>query len=48
MGWIRAHLSFAILQDTMICVRGSTVKWRSLGIVDGASIKKCFDYFLID
>jgi len=38
MGWVRAHLSFAILQATLLCVSGSHTKWRSLGIVDGASL----------
>ena len=38
MGWIRARLSFAILRATMLCVRGSRTKWRSLGIIDGASL----------
>ena len=38
MGWVRARLSFAILWATMICVQGSIVKWRSLGITDGAPI----------
>jgi len=37
MGWVRAHLSFAILWAALLCVRGSRTKWRSLGIVDGAS-----------
>ena len=32
----------------MICVKGSRVKWRSFGIVDGASVEGTFDYFLID
>ena len=38
MGWVHTRLSFAILRATMICVRGSRMKWRSLGISDGASI----------
>ena len=38
MGWVQARLSFTILRATMICVRGSRVKWRSLGIIDGAPI----------
>ena len=37
MGWVRAHLSFAVLWAVLLCVRGSCTKWRSLGIVDGAS-----------
>ena len=36
MGWVRARLSFAILRATLLCVRGSRTKWRSLGISDGA------------
>ena len=38
MGWVRARLSFAIVQATLLCVRGSRTKWRSLGISDGASL----------
>ena len=38
MGWVRARLSFAILRAALLCVRGSRTKWRSLGIVDGASL----------
>ena len=38
MGWVRAHLSFAILRAVLLCVHGSRTKWRSLGIVDGASL----------
>ena len=37
MGWVRPHLSFAILWAALLCVRGSSTNWRSLGIVDGAS-----------
>ena len=37
MGWVRARLSFAFLWAALLCVRGSRTKWRSLGIVDGAS-----------
>ena len=37
-GWVRACLSFAILQAALLCVRGSRTKWRSLGICDGASL----------
>ena len=36
--WVRARLSFAILCAALLCVRGSRTKWRSLGIVDGASL----------
>ena len=37
-GWVRARLSFAILRAALLCVRGSRTKWRSLGIIDGASL----------
>ena len=36
--WVRACLSFAILRAALLCVRGSRTKWRSLGIVNGASL----------
>ena len=38
MGWVRACLSFAILRAALLSVCGSRTKWRSLGIVDGASL----------
>ena len=38
MGWVRAHLPFAILRAALFCVRAKRTKWRSLGIVDGASL----------
>ena len=38
MGWVRPRLSFAVLWAVLLCVRGSRTKWRSLGIVDGASL----------
>ena len=37
-GWVRARLSFVILRAALLCVRGSHTKWRSLGIIDGASL----------
>ena len=38
MSWVRTRLSFAILRVTMLCVRGSRTRWRSLGLVDGTSM----------
>ena len=38
MGWVRARLSFAILQAALLCVHGSRTKWRSFGISNGASL----------
>jgi len=38
MEWVRACLSFAILQAALLCVCGSHTKWRSLRIVDGPSL----------
>ena len=40
MGWAQVRLSFAVLRATMICVRGSRVKWRSLGVCDGVPISE--------
>ena len=40
VGWVRSRLSFAVLRATMLCVRGSRSRWRSLGIVDGVSISE--------
>jgi hypothetical protein len=39
MGWVRARLSFAVLRATHLCLRGSRVKWRSLGVFDGATLR---------
>ena len=39
MGWVRACLSFAILRAALLCVWGNQTKWRSLGVVDGASFQ---------
>ena len=36
--WIRAHLAFAILRATVLCVRGSRTQWCCLGLEDSASI----------
>ena len=36
--WVRVHLLFAILRAALLCVHGSHIKWRSLGIVDGVSL----------
>ena len=38
LGWIRARLAFAIVRASVLCVRGSCTKWRSLGLEDGAAI----------
>ena len=38
MSWVRARLSFAILRAALLCARGSRTKWRSLGVVDRASL----------
>jgi len=37
MGW-DARLFFAILRATLVCVRGSRQKWKSLGIINGAPL----------
>ena len=38
IGWIRTRLGFAVLRATILCLRGSRVKWRSLGVEDGAAL----------
>ena len=38
MGWVRARLSFVILWAALLCVSGSSTKWRSLGLVDGVCL----------
>ena len=36
MGFVRARLSFAILRDSMLCVRGARVKWINFSPIDVA------------
>ena len=39
IGWIKARLSFAVIRDTDLCLRGLRVRWRSgTGIDDGAEL----------
>eukprot|EP00923_Selenidium_pygospionis_P019153 GHVN01033520.1.p1 GENE.GHVN01033520.1~~GHVN01033520.1.p1 ORF type:complete len:376 (+),score=31.07 GHVN01033520.1:296-1423(+) len=38
MGWVRTRLAFSILRATNLCLRGSRVRWRSLGIEDGVGV----------
>ena len=42
MCWVRCRISFAILRATNICIRGTTSKWRSLGVEDGYTIGMAF------
>ncbi len=37
--WVRTRLSFAIVRATSTCLRGSRVKWRSIGFEDGAALQ---------
>ena len=39
-GWVRSRLSFAVLRATMLGVRSLRTRWRSLGLLDGASIEQ--------
>ena len=38
MRWLRARLAFALVRATNVCIRGSRIKWRSLGLEDGAAV----------
>ena len=38
LSWIHARLAFAIVRASVLCIRGSRTKWRSLGLEDGAAI----------
>ena len=43
LGWLKAHLGFAVIRATNICSRGSRVTWRSgTGIDDGAGLPDVF------
>eukprot|EP01068_Selenidium_serpulae_P010606 Selendium_serpulae@DN5499_c0_g1_i6.p1 len=37
-GWVRQRIAFAIIRATHFCLRGSRVRWRSLGIEDGGGL----------
>ena len=39
IGWVRARMSFAILRASILCIRGSRRRWRSLGLSDGAPLQ---------
>ena len=36
--WICSQLAFAIVRVSVLCLRGSHTKWRSLGLEDAAAI----------
>ena len=36
--WIRTRLSFAVLRATILCLRGSRTKWRSISVTDGSPL----------
>uniref|UniRef100_A0A1X7TLJ3 Uncharacterized protein n=1 Tax=Amphimedon queenslandica TaxID=400682 RepID=A0A1X7TLJ3_AMPQE len=36
--WVRTRLTFAILRATILCLRGSRTKWRSINIADGSPL----------
>ena len=36
--WIRTRLTFAILRATILCLRGSRTKWRSINVIDGTPL----------
>ena len=38
INWLRTRLSFAILRATIVCLRGSRTKWRSVNVVDGSPL----------
>ena len=48
MSWVHVRLSFVILWAPMICVHGSRMKWRSLGISNGSlAWPDCFSSFVL-
>jgi len=38
LGWVRARLGFVLVRATVLCLRGSRTRWRSLDFEDGAAI----------
>ena len=40
IGWVKARLSFAVLQATLLCAQHCQARWKSLGVVDGAYVRE--------
>ena len=38
MSWVRTQLTFSILRASILCLRGSRTKWRSVNMIDGAPL----------
>ena len=38
INWIRTRLTFAIIRASLLCLRGSRTKWRSIDTCDGAPL----------
>jgi hypothetical protein len=38
MCWLRTHLTFSILRASIICLRGSRTKWRTINMANGSPL----------
>ena len=38
INWVRTRISFAIVRASILCLRGSRTKWRSVSMFDGSSL----------
>lgn len=38
INWVRTRLSFAVIRATILCLRGSRTKWRSVHMFDGSPL----------
>ena len=39
MCWVKTRLTFSILRATILCLRGSRTKWRSVDVIDGSPLE---------
>ena len=38
MSWVRTRITFAIIRASVLCLRGSRTKWRSMEMADGSPL----------
>ena len=38
MSWVRTQITFSILRASILCLRGSRTKWRSVNMIDGSPL----------
>ena len=38
VSWVRTRITFAIIRASVLCLRGSRTKWRSMEMADGSPL----------